>query len=272
MTQPNHGMQATAARERSGCNQQPSLCLRCHSNVLGNRPQKDTQFPGNGNHDLMGLFAFDHQVAIPVAEPNLGLPADGLDRCGERCQAQLEMTPDCGRIPVGPGPFAQGTTGMGMASLGKTALLTPCPTGIFRGREPEIMHELSGGIEARQVAQFGHRDHRHRELDPAQGLEGLDHGSVHLLGECECQTAQTGSLFSDGLAVFLTDNVLRGGGPPTSLSQRRWAGLQVARPGERIACRSKKAVSRNVAAFRACRVSARARLRSRLAASSTAGT
>ena len=82
----------------------------------------------------MGMFAFGQQVAIPLAEPNLGLAADGLDRGGELFQAPLEMTTDCGRIPVGPGPCDQGTTGMGMARLSNTALLTPRPTGIFRGR------------------------------------------------------------------------------------------------------------------------------------------
>ena len=39
------------------------------------------------------------------------------------------------------------------------------------------MHQLSGVLEARQVSQFRHGGHRHRELDPAQGLEGLDHRS-----------------------------------------------------------------------------------------------
>jgi len=73
--------------ERFGCNQPPSLCLGCHSNVLGNGPHKGTQFSGNGDHDLIGIFAFSHQVAIPFAEPDLGLPADGLDRCGELFQA-----------------------------------------------------------------------------------------------------------------------------------------------------------------------------------------
>ena len=49
------------------------------------------------------------------------------------------------------------------------------------------------------------------------------------------------------------------------------AGLQLARPVSRISCRSKTAVRRIVAAFRARRVSSRARLRARIASSSTAG-
>ena len=99
------------------------------------------------------------------------------------------MTTDCGRIAVCPGPFDQGTPGMGIPSLGHAPLLTPPPPGLFRGREPKRMHELAGGLEACQVAQFGHRRHRHRALDTAQGLEGLDDRieapGVHLLVEFE---------------------------------------------------------------------------------------
>ena len=50
---------------------------------------KGTQFSGNSDHDLIGIFAFGHQVTIPCAEPDLGLPADGLDRSGELFQAPL---------------------------------------------------------------------------------------------------------------------------------------------------------------------------------------
>jgi hypothetical protein len=48
-------------------------------------------------------------------------------------------------------------------------------------------------------------------------------------------------------------------------------GLQVACSVERITCRSTQALSRNVAAFSSRRVSSRARLRSRMAASAAAG-
>ena len=184
--------------------------------MLGHGPHKGTQFPGHGNHDVMGIFTFGHQVARPFAEPNLGLPPEGMDRGGELLQTQLEMPTDFGRIPVGPGPCDEGATGMGIARLGQTALLTPRPTGIFRGREPQIMHELSGVIDARQVAQFRHGGHRHRARDTTQGLEGLDDRreapGLHRLVACVFQTPQTFSLCSDGLDVCLKDNWRRGCG------------------------------------------------------------
>src|SRR5215470_18995610 len=186
-----------------------ALCFWWHGNLLGNGPHEADQFPRHGDDDLMRIFAFGHQLAIPFAEPYLCLPADGLDRGGELLQAQLEMAADFRWIPIGPGTFDQGTTGMSIASLGHTALLTPRSTRIFRGGESEIMHELSGVLEAREVAQFGYHGHCHRELDPTQGLEGLDDRSeapaLHLFVELEFETAQTFRLFRDGLDVCLKD-------------------------------------------------------------------
>jgi hypothetical protein len=78
----------------------------------------------------MGMFPCGPQLALPCAEPDLGFPTDGLERCGELFQAQLPVSTALGWIPIGPGPFAQGTTGMGMARRGHAALLPPPPTGI----------------------------------------------------------------------------------------------------------------------------------------------
>jgi hypothetical protein len=63
-----------------------------------------------------------------------------------------------------------------------------------------------------------------------------------------------------------------GVGPTTALRQRRWAGLQVARPVERLACRSTTACRRNFAAWRSRMGAARARPRWRMASSATVGT
>src|SRR5438093_585059 len=167
----------TLATWKAYVNPSPSLGFRWHGNLFSNGPHEGAQFSGNGDNDLIGIFAFGHQLAIAFAEPYLGLPADGLDRCGELLQTQLQVSTDCGRVPVGPSTFDQGMTRMSIPSFGNAALLTTSPTGIFRGRQPQIIHELSGIIEARQVAQFGHRGHCDGELDTPQSLEGLDHRS-----------------------------------------------------------------------------------------------
>jgi hypothetical protein len=145
------------------------------------------------------------------------------------------MAADFGGIARGPGAFDQGTTGMRIAGLGKTALLTPGPTGIFRGREPESMHELAGGLEAREVAQFGHHGHCHRALDRAQGLQGLNGRrpapGVHLLVERECETPQPCRLGRHGLDVFLKDDLLRQCGTHHLAAPSQVGGTPVGPPG-----------------------------------------
>jgi hypothetical protein len=123
----------------------------------------------------MGMVACGQQLALPFAEPDLRLPVDGLDRCRELFQAPLQVTTDLGWIPIGPGPFAEGTTGRGIPSLGHAALLTARPAGLCCGREPQLRPELSRVLNACQVSPCRHRGHRHGELATAQSLEGLDH-------------------------------------------------------------------------------------------------
>jgi hypothetical protein len=114
-----------------GVNPLLSLYFWCSGHLLGNGPHEGASFSGNGDNDLIGIFAFGHQLTIPFAKPYLGLPADGLDCCGELLQTQLQVPTDFGWVPVGPSPFDQGTTRMGIPSFGNAALLTPSPTGIF---------------------------------------------------------------------------------------------------------------------------------------------
>src|SRR6266851_1178512 len=135
-----------------GGNTQPSLSRRSHSHLLGNSPQKGPQCAGKSDDDLMGMFACGHQLAIPCAEPDLRLPAAGLQSWGELCEAPWHVPTDFRRITGRPGAFDEGTTRRGIASLGNAAMLTPRPTGIFRGRQSQIMHKWSGVLEALQVS------------------------------------------------------------------------------------------------------------------------
>ena len=164
----------------------------------------------------MGMFAFRRALTIPFAAPALGLPADRLERGRELCQAPWEMPTALGWLPVGPGAFKQGTPRMGLAGLRQAALLTPRPTGIVRGRESELMHELSGGLETRQGSSRRHGGHGARALDTAQSLARFDHWrsapGFDLRVAFEFQTAQTFRLCGDGLDVCLKDELLRRGG------------------------------------------------------------
>jgi hypothetical protein len=52
---------------------------------------------GHGDHNLIGGFAFGHQLALACAELDLRLPTDGLDLFVELLEAQVEMPTDFGR-------------------------------------------------------------------------------------------------------------------------------------------------------------------------------
>jgi hypothetical protein len=192
-----------------------SFSRRRDGHLLGHGPHKGTPFPGDSDHDLLGLVACGYALTIPCAAPHLGLPAAGLERGRELFQAQLEMPTDRGGLAGGPGAFHQGTTRLGSAGLGQAALLPAPSTGIVRGWQPERMQELSRRLTACQIAPCGPRGHGHGALDPAQGLEGLNDRrsapALPLLVACAFQTAQPCRLCRDGRDICLQDAVLRWG-------------------------------------------------------------
>ena len=57
--------------------------LGSHVYLPGDSPYKRRHFPGDGDNHLVGFPSAD-QLAIPLAQPHLGLPADILDRFRER--------------------------------------------------------------------------------------------------------------------------------------------------------------------------------------------
>ena len=135
---------------------------------------------------------------------------------------------------------------------------------------------MSRVIDRGEVAEFGYGGHRASELYPAQSLERVDDRGeppgLHLVGEGLCQTRQPCGVVGARSDGCLAHDLLCRGGTDHCAEPRRWAGRQVARPVERIACRRRKALRWNFAALRARIASARARHRSRIAASSPWGT
>src|SRR5215813_6976495 len=86
-------------------------------------------------------------------------------------------------VPIRPGAFNEGATGMAIPGFGNGTLAASLATGVFRGNEAQKFHEFSGGIEARQVSELGHGGYGHRELDAAQGLEGRPFNMCHYLAK-----------------------------------------------------------------------------------------
>jgi hypothetical protein len=81
------------------------------------------------------------------------------------CDAQLEMSPDCGGIP--PGTLDQRTPGMASAGFGHSALPAPWPTGGFQWSQTSRVHEVSRVVAAWEVTECGHK-HLH---EPGTGRE-----------------------------------------------------------------------------------------------------
>jgi hypothetical protein len=192
------------------------MALGGHGDLLGNRPHEPHQLTGHGHDDLVGMFSVCQQASVAFAPSYLGCPADVLDRVGVLFQAELEMPADVGGIAVRPGPVHERATRMRVAGCGNRTLPASRPRGIFRGDQPQAFHELFGMIEARQVAECRDRGDGHRQLDPTQGLEGLDNGlstpRFDLVVECLFQALESRAVFGDRADVCLEDHVRSGGG------------------------------------------------------------
>jgi hypothetical protein len=156
-------------------NAHPTMGLRGDGNCLSKSPHKRDQLTGNGHAHRVGVFPSGDQTSIALAQPDLGLPADVLDGLGLSLESEGPMSPHLSWIPVRPGAFDQGATGMGVAGLGDGALAAALARGRFRGDQPPKFHAFSGGIEAREVSKVGYRGDRDRELHTAECLKGLDY-------------------------------------------------------------------------------------------------
>ena len=75
---------------------------------------------------------------------------------------------------IGPGAFDEGSTGMGVTGFGERPLPASLTAGVFRGDQAQVFHQLSGVIDAREVAECSHGGDGHGELDATQGLERFD--------------------------------------------------------------------------------------------------
>jgi len=181
----------------------------------GDGPDEGGQFAGDGDGDLVLVFALVDQCSVALAEADLGGPADVLDGRTDLFEAHLQLSADLGWIAVGPGTFDEVSAGMAVAGLGDATLVALCAAGVFGGCEAEVGHELPRVVEAGQVTEFGDDRDGGEELYTAQGLNGFDDGIetplLRLFLEFGIQTLQAVLLFGDGADIFLEDDLLRRG-------------------------------------------------------------
>jgi hypothetical protein len=93
--------------------------LTYHGDLLGHGPHTGHQCSGQSHHDLGGVFASGHALAVAVTQPDWRLPADVLERCGLLFEPQWSRPTDCGGVSRGPGAFDPRPTGRGMTGCGE---------------------------------------------------------------------------------------------------------------------------------------------------------
>jgi hypothetical protein len=187
-----------------------------HGDLVGHRPHAPHPLTGHGHDDLVGMFPACQQASVACTPSYLGFPADVLDGFGLWFQAELEMSADVGGIAGSPGTFHARATRMRVAGCGDRTLPASRARGIFRGDQPQALHELAGMIDARQVAECRDRGDGHRQLAPTQGLEGLDDGwstpRFDLFVACLFQPLESLAVVGDRSDVCLEDDWLSGCG------------------------------------------------------------
>jgi hypothetical protein len=105
---------------------------------------------------------------------------------------------------------------MGISGLREASLASPLATGICRRRQAQILHELSGVIEAGQVAECSDGSDSHRPLHATEGLPRLNDRaeppSGDLLREFLVQALEPVRVFGDRPDICVEDDGLGGGG------------------------------------------------------------
>jgi hypothetical protein len=105
---------------------------------------------------------------------------------------------------------------MRVTGFSDRALPASLSTRVFGGDQAQMFHQLSGILEAGQVAQFGYDGHGDRELNPTHGLERLDHRlqapGFDLLLQFLLQSLEAVGVLVDRADVFLVNDLLRRGG------------------------------------------------------------
>jgi hypothetical protein len=160
--------------------------------------------------------------------------------------------------------------------LSDATLTAPLACRVFRGRYALVIHELSRGGETGVVPQCGPSGHRHGKRYPTQGLEGVDHWGkppgLDLVVESLFQTCQPCGMGSDRTDVFLVHSLPGWVRTDHLVATAQGGGALGGAARTRLACRSRNALRRNLAAWRWSMTSSRARHRSRMTSSAPLGT
>jgi hypothetical protein len=244
--------------------------------LLGHGPHTRAQLPGQRDHDVRRGCPPGAQLPRACAQADLGLPTRVLERGGELFQAAGQG----GRTCAGEREVHAHAT-----RARRAGVVPDCVRPPWRRRAPR---DDAAGVRPSSCMRCLGGSQRVRAPSAATVVPATVHGtprrawSASTTGPsrqavpgawraCASRSSRAGWSVPARRSAWQT-RCWAGVGPTTSLRQRQGAGPQRARPVERRACRSRKALRRTVAVWRSWSASARARLRARLASASTAGT
>ena len=126
--------------------------------IVEHGPQEADHLTCDGRgSDLFGLFG--GESVADLVEPMLTLP--GVSNHGRILV--LLPAPEggtcSGPAAIVPGGLDEHMTDPCVTGLGDGALSSSIARGVFAGHEAEVGHELTGALEATNVAEFGGEDH-----------------------------------------------------------------------------------------------------------------
>src|SRR5262245_28235839 len=102
------------------------------------RPGEGHHLPCDGDHDLVHVLASRTQQAVPLAQPQLGLPGDGPHLGGHLLKPELQVPTDLRRIAIGPGALDERPPSMAAPGFRDAALVSVRAGRVLRRRETEI--------------------------------------------------------------------------------------------------------------------------------------
>ena len=178
----------------------------------GDVPDEAGELAGDRGRHLGQRLAGGAHPAEALAEPDLGLPADGADLRRQALAAIQEAALLPGLVPVAPSGLDQDRARLGVAGPGDPAAAGTVAAGMLARDQPEPGHELLGVGEAPQVADLGDEHRRGHQPQAAQGLQGPHEGcqppAADGLGECRLEPSAARLALPDALPQLLDHELL----------------------------------------------------------------
>src|SRR5487761_1909228 len=152
----------------------PSGAKRCRTGS-GDGPDEAAQFSGHGHTHLVDLYPASVEPCKSRRQPQLRLPGHIPDGLRQGFLAPLSAIADACFEPVIPRRLGKQAPGMGVAGLGDTAPAKPIATGVLRGHQAQITHQLARVSKSTDVTNFGHQSDSTDHIDATQRLQRHHH-------------------------------------------------------------------------------------------------